>query len=163
MFMALGAAASAIDMLSSIQESLSTSAKKTAGAKRGLGTQDAFMLASTNSLASRQAVATGVTSRSGVGIAPGTMQALFQAQSEAAGASQTPAVASNPMSLLYGRLDADHDGKITKNEFEAALGGNGQLARAGAVFAKMDSDADGSVTQDEMAAALKGHRSNHYV
>ena len=60
---------------------------------------------------------------------------------------------------LFGQIDGDGDGKISKSEFEEALGAGGtNLAQADSVFGKLDKDGDGSVSLKELAAALKGAR-----
>ncbi|MEN3351269.1 MAG: hypothetical protein V7632_4904, partial [Bradyrhizobium sp.] len=55
--------------------------------------------------------------------------------------------------------------KITKSEFENALGAGGtNLAQADDVFSKLDTNTDGSVSLDEMSKALKsGHRGHHHA
>ena len=63
---------------------------------------------------------------------------------------------------LFGQIDGDGDGKISKEEFETALGAGGtNLKQADSVFGKLDKDGDGSVTMDEMSSALKGGRGRH--
>ena len=58
---------------------------------------------------------------------------------------------------LFSRIDADGDGKITKSEFENALGAGGtNLAQADDVFSKARQGRRRSVSLDEMASALKG-------
>ncbi len=74
-----------------------------------------------------------------------------------------PESRSDALKDLFGQIDGDGDGKITKSEFEDALGAGGtNLAKADDVFSKLDKDGDGNVTLDEMSSALKGgsgHRS----
>ncbi|MCO5129504.1 MAG: EF-hand domain-containing protein [Xanthobacteraceae bacterium] len=63
---------------------------------------------------------------------------------------------------LFGLLDADGDGAISKSEFETALGAGGtNTAAADGVFARMDKDGDGGVNADELASALAGSRRGH--
>jgi hypothetical protein len=64
---------------------------------------------------------------------------------------------------LFAQIDGDGDGKISKSEFEEALGAGGtNLENADSVFGKLDKDGDGSVSLKELASALrpKGHH-NH--
>ena len=99
----------------------------------------------------------------GVQIAPGTMNALLQAQGQSS-AQITPAVSPpDPLKDLFSQLDANGDGQISKAEFENALGAGGtNLAQADDVFSKLDQNSDGSVGLDEMASALKaGHGHRH--
>ena len=87
------------------------------------------------------------------------MSALLAAQSQSIDGStarRRPA-ASDALKDLFSQIDADGDGKITKSEFENALGAGGtNLAQADDVFGKLDKDGDGSVSLDEMSSALKG-------
>lgn len=46
--------------------------------------------------------------------------------------------------------DADHDGKVTLEEFKA-----GQVARIDRMFARLDANHDGKLTQNEIDAAAK--------
>ena len=86
------------------------------------------------------------------------MSALLAAQSQADGidriGSDQP---RDALKDLFSQIDADSDGKLTKSEFEKALGAGGtNLAQADSVFGKLDKDGDGSVSLDEMTSALKG-------
>ena len=163
MFLALGAASSAIDALKALTSSKSSSAQTT-----GLR-QDAkspFDLMSSGSSAS---VGAGSGSGSGGGgsqISPQTMSALLDAQSQSSAGSTTTASKSRSSALkdLFAQIDGDGDGKITKSEFEEALGAGGtNLAQADSVFGKLDKDGDGSVSLKELAAALKGGKKSHHA
>ncbi len=85
------------------------------------------------------------------------MSALLAAQSQAsAGSTTAPASKSDALKDLFSQIDADGDGKLSKTEFENALGAGGtNVAQADDVFGKMDKDGDGSVDLDEMSSALK--------
>jgi Ca2+-binding EF-hand superfamily protein len=90
------------------------------------------------------------------------MSALLDAQSQSASGSATTASKSRSAALkdLFGQIDGDGDGKISKSEFEEALGAGGtNLKNADSVFGKLDKDGDGSVSLKELASALrpKGH------
>ena len=90
------------------------------------------------------------------------MSALLAAQSQSGSAALAPISRSDALKDLFAQVDADGDGKITKSEFENALGAGGtNLAQADDVFSKLDKDGDGSVSPDEMAAALKGGKGHH--
>ncbi len=97
------------------------------------------------------------------GMTPDTMNALFAAQSQ----TSAPSGSSGLMSQLFSLLDTNNDGAISKSEFEATLGQNGQATQADSVFAKLDANADGSVSPSELASALqpKGmhHRHHHHA
>jgi hypothetical protein len=60
---------------------------------------------------------------------------------------------------LFAQIDADSDGKLSKSEFENALGAGGtNLKQADRVFGKLDKDGNGAVSLDEMMSALKSKR-----
>jgi hypothetical protein len=81
------------------------------------------------------------------------MSALLAAQGQSSGAPS--ASASSALQDLFSQIDGD--GRISKSEFESALGAGGtNLAQADDVFGKLDTDGDGSVSLDEMSSALKG-------
>ena len=69
---------------------------------------------------------------------------------------------SSALKDLFAQIDGDGDGKITKSEFEEALGAGGtNLANADSVFGKLDKDGDGSVSLKELASALKPKGHHH--
>ena len=86
------------------------------------------------------------------------MSALLDAQSQSSAGSTTASKSrSAALKDLFGQIDGDGDGKISKKEFEAALGAGGtNLKQADSVFGKLDKDGDGSVSLKELASALKG-------
>ena len=89
------------------------------------------------------------------------MSALLAAQSQS-GTTFQPTSREDALKDLFSKIDADGDGKITKSEFEYALGvGGTNLKQADDVFGKLDKDGDGSVSLDEMSSALKGGRGRH--
>ena len=89
---------------------------------------------------------------------PGTMDALFAAQSQTSAASGSPSLASQ----LFSLLDTNGDGSISKSEFEATLGQNGNTAAADSLFAKLDPNGDGSVDPSELASALQTKGAHHH-
>ena len=161
MFFALGAASSAIDALKALTSS------KSSAQTNGVGQNfpDTFGLLSPTSPGSGGS-GTG-SGGSGASISPETMSALLDAQSQSASGSATTASKSRSAALkdLFAQIDGDGDGKITKSEFEEALGAGGtNLANADSVFGKLDKDGDGSVNLKELASALrpgKGHHRDH--
>lgn len=151
MFFALGAASSAIDALKALTSSKSSSAQSTGASQNASSPFD---------LSSSGATSTaGASTGAGKGwsqISPQTMSALLDAQSQSASATASKS-RSSAMKDLFAQIDGDSDGKITKEEFEEALGAGGtNLAQADKVFGKLDADGDGSVTLKELASALKG-------
>lgn len=150
MFLALGAASSAIDLLKSLAGSSSTPAKT------GSTTQTGFSVAAADSLQTATTTFGGAPPSGN--LSPDTLNALFSAQGQA-GASTSR---SNALQSLFGKLDSDGSGGISKTEFENALGAGGtNTAKADEVFGKLDANGDGSVSLDELGAGLKsgkGHR-----
>ncbi|MCP4619494.1 MAG: EF-hand domain-containing protein [Bradyrhizobium sp.] len=155
MLLALGAASTAIDSLFGL-----ISPKQTQAAGSGQDQPNLFAFqadAATNSAGT----SAGPTGGGGGQIAPETMSALLAAQSQS-GTSFQPMSREDALKDLFSKIDTDGDGKITKSEFENALGAGGtNTAQADDVFSKLDKNGDGSVTMDEMSSALKGGRGHH--
>ncbi|WOH54193.1 EF-hand domain-containing protein [Bradyrhizobium sp. sBnM-33] len=91
------------------------------------------------------------------------MSALLDAQSQSSTGSTTASKSRhNALKDLFGQIDGDGDGKISKTEFEEALGAGGtNLAQADSVFGKLDQDGDGSVSLKELASALRPNNGHH--
>ncbi|KRR02624.1 calcium sensor EFh [Bradyrhizobium valentinum] len=152
MFFALGAASSAIDALKALASSKSSA--PSTGVSQNAASPFAFM--SSNASAAVGS-GTGSGGSGGSPISPETMSALLDAQSQSS-AGSTSASKSRHAALkdLFGQIDGDGDGKISKAEFEEALGAGGtNLAQADSVFGKLDQDGDGSVSIKELASALR--------
>ena len=158
MFFALGAASSAIDALKALASS------KSSTPSTGVSENSANSFASMTSNASASigpGAGSGGTGSSS--ISPETMSALLDAQSQSAGGSGT-ALKTRHAALkdLFGQIDGDGDGQISKSEFEEALGAGGtNLANADSVFGKLDQDGDGSVSLKELASALRPDKGHH--
>jgi hypothetical protein len=157
MFFALGAASSAFDALKALTSSKSST--QTTGVSQDSAAT--FGLSSSNAPAS-----IGPGSGSGGGgsqISPETMSALLDAQGQSSAGSTTASKSrSAALKDLFGQIDGDGDGKISKEEFETALGAGGtNLTQADSVFGKLDKDGDGSVSLKELASALKGGKKHH--
>jgi EF-hand domain pair len=155
MLLAFGAASSAIDSLLGL-----VSPKQTQSPGSGQDQPNLFAFqadAATNS----QGISAGPAAGGGAHISPETMSALLAAQSQSGTAFQ-PTSRENALKGLFSKIDADGDGKITKSEFEDALGAGGtNTAQADDVFGKLDKDGDGSVSLGELSSALKGGRGHH--
>jgi hypothetical protein len=159
MFLALGAASSAFDALKALTSSKS-SAQSTGVSQNSTSPFDLLSPSSTASAGS----STGFGG-SGSQISPATMSALLDAQSQSSTGSTASASKSRSSALkdLFAQIDGDGDGKITKSEFEDALGAGGtNLAQADDVFGKLDKDGDGSVSLAELASALKGGKGHRH-
>ena len=161
MLFAIGAASSAIDLLKSLTASKTSSPQ----AANFSATTSAASGASSSAIpATATASVSGSSSQSGC-VAPETMSALLDAQSQStATSSSTTATKSQSKALkdLFNLIDGNGDGSITKSEFVQALGAGGtNTANADSVFSKLDKDGDGSVSLDELSAALKGGKGKH--
>jgi hypothetical protein len=157
MLLALGALSTAFDALQSLT------------AKKSSASQAGFSQTAATSLDTAPSPVSGSGGcPPGGGLSPATMSALLAAQDQSQ-ASTAPTSRSDALKDLFSQLDADGDGKVSKSEFENALGAGGtNLAQADDVFGKLDKDGDGSVSLDEMSSALKGagghgHRHKHHV
>jgi hypothetical protein len=158
MLFALGAASSAIDVLKALTSSKSSAQTNSASQN----TTGVFDLPSSNASAS---IGSGNGSGGGgcASISPETMSALLDAQSQSSGGSGT-ALKTRHAALkdLFGQIDGDGDGQISKAEFEEALGAGGtNLKNADSVFGKLDQDGDGSVSLKELASALRPDKGHH--
>jgi hypothetical protein len=170
MLFALGAASSAIDTLKRLISSNSASTQSTGLAQN---TVSPFDTSASTATATSAGPSTPLAGSGASRIAPETMGALLDAQSQSSTGSTASASASPSAALkdLFSQIDADGDGKITKSEFENALGAGGtNLVQADDVFSKLDKDSDGSVSVNEMSSALKGaggkgggHHHHHHV
>jgi hypothetical protein len=160
MFLALGAASSAIDALRALTSSKPSS--QTTGVNQNQSSQNPFAFLSSNASASVGSVrSAGASNRSS--ISPETMGALLDAQSQPLGGSSAASKSRHAaLKDLFGQIDGDGDGKISKAEFEEALGAGGtNLANAERVFGKLDQDGDGSVSLKELASALRPDKGRH--
>jgi Ca2+-binding EF-hand superfamily protein len=78
-----------------------------------------------------------------------TTSLLVSAPAYAADRTRPPV--NEKVDRVFARLDADHDGRISRSEAEPAR----RLARR---FDKLDADRDGYVTRGELTAAIERHR-----
>jgi EF-hand domain pair len=158
MLPALGALSTAFDALQSLTAKKSSSLQATTGFS-----QTATTPFDTGAAASTASGSPGCPP--GGALSPATMSALLAAQGQSS-ASTAPTGRSDALKDLFSQLDDDGDGKVSKSEFENALGAGGtNLAQADDVFNKLDKNGDGSVSLDEMSSALKGagsHGRHHH-
>jgi hypothetical protein len=149
MLLALGALSTAFDALQSLTSKKSSPSQATTGFS-----QTATTPFDTGAAASPAPASAG-SAQSG-SLSPATMSALLAAQDQSS-ASTAPTSRSDALKDLFSQLDADGDGKVSKSEFENALGAGGSnIAQADDVFGKLDKNGDGSVSLDEMSSALEG-------
>ena len=163
MLQALGAASSVLDALQSLTQSKTPQPPSTGFSQPATNPFDISGGAAAPGTPALPPAPNGFSQ-----LSPATMSALLAAQSQSSTASATPAPVSRNDALkdLFSKLDAGGDGKISKSEFESALGAGGtNVANADDVFNKMDKNGDGSISLDEMSSALKGkghaHRHHH--
>src|SRR5260370_9871439 len=162
MLLALGAVSSALDALHSL-----TSSKSSPPPSTGFSQAPAnpFDLSGSTAPSGSSTPASGSNGFSQ--LSPATMSALLAAQSQSSTATTTsaPTSRSDALNNLFSQLDADGDGKISKSEFESALGAGGtNIAQADNVFSKMDQNGDASASLAEMPSGLKAngrHRHHH--
>jgi hypothetical protein len=96
-------------------------------------------------------------------MAPATMNAMLSVQGQAGQSGQAGLVNGDAFSSqLFSLLDGNSDGGVSKSEFEAAFGQNGNTAKADSIFAKLDANGDGSVSQDELTSALQKAGGAHH-
>ena len=148
----LTAATSALDLL----KSLTASKSQSAGNKQD--PKSPFDLSGSSTASEGSPVSSGAGG--GSQISPSTMSALLAAQSHATtGSAPTASTGrSDALKDLFAQIDADSDGKLSKSEFENALGAGGtNLAQADSVFGKLDKDGDRAVNLNEMMSALNGN------
>ena len=156
MLPALAAATAAIDALQALTASKSKSkaATTTGPTQKTANPFDVPVATAATSTSATASTSTVNSSAKASGtISPGTMSALLDAQSQSTAA--TSSKRADALKSLFGQLDGNGDGQISKAEFEDKLGAGGtNTANADKVFGKLDSDGDGSVSLKELAAAL---------
>jgi EF-hand domain pair len=159
MLSALGAASSALDAL----KSLASPKPRSDGIKQH--SKSPFDFAD-NSASGSSPPPSGVGG--GSPISPATMSALLAALGQSTTGPATPASTgrSDALKDLFSQIDVDGDRKLSKTEFENALGAGGtNVPMASDVFGKLDKDGDGTVSLNEMMSALngKGRRHHHHA
>jgi hypothetical protein len=153
---ALGAATSAIDSLFGL-----VSPKQTQSA--GSGQDQPNLFAFQADAATSIGPGAGPAAGGGAQLSPETMSALLTLQGQSGQGLQMTRHEGG-LKELFARMDADGDGKITKGEFENALGPGVTNPEGDDLFGKLDKDGDGSVSAGELASALhagRGHRGRH--
>jgi hypothetical protein len=154
MFPAIAAATSAIDALKAL-----TSTKPTTGVNKESANLFAFSADASASPGSSSGSGAGKSSQ----ISPETMSALLAAQGQSGSNASAPTSRSDALKDLFAQIDVDGDGKLSKSEFEKALGAGGtNTAKAEDVFNKLDKDGDGSVSLGELMSALKGGKGHRH-
>ena len=101
-------------------------------------------------------------------LSPDVLGFLISHQSQQTGGGAGSAGATPFQAALFGKLDTDGNGTISKSEFEAAFAGSGDTSRADALFNKIDTNGDGAIDPSELVAAEqsgrgRGHHHHHHV
>jgi hypothetical protein len=161
MLLAFGAASAALDAIKSL-----TAPKPASSQPIGFGPAPGESFDTSAPPSGNPAAVTGFSG--GAQISPATLSALLAAQSQSSTTATTTASTSPGSALrdLFSQIDANGDGKITKSEFESALGAGGtNIAAADKVFNELDGNGDGSVSLGELKSALRGghHGGHHHV
>jgi len=151
MLAALGAVSTIFDALKSLSSSTSTSAS--AQTTTGF-TQATASFQATTSASTAASLPVSGNGASGGNLSPDTLKALLAAQAQS-GATSSDKSRSDALNDLFGLLDGDGNGAISKG-----AGGTNVVA-ADNVFTRMDKDGDGTVSSDELASALSGSRRGH--
>jgi len=88
------------------------------------------------------------------------MSALMAAQEQSSATGLSP-----HQQDVFGKLDADGDGKITSTELQSAFGTD-NTGIANYVMSKLDTDGDGAINQSEFGAGTTrgmGHHHHHHM
>ena len=160
MLLALGAVSTALDVLQSL-----TSSKPSSPQSTGFGQSSANPFDFSGNGPASGSPTPPPWSGGKSQLSPATMGALLAAQGQSSMGSTTSAFAGRPDALkgLFSKMDADHDGKISKSEFESVVGAGGaNLTQADDVFGKLDQDGSETVSLEEMSSALKGRGHRHH-
>ena len=146
MFPLIGAAGGALSLLNSVLQS--------SGAGGATKTGGNLLSSLGDALTGKSGEPSKAVAGSGQGAAPlsqGTLATLIALQGQD-GTKQTGG--------LFGRIDEDGDGKISKNEFGNTLSKAGvDTSTVDRMFAEIDADKDGSISKAELAPARRDHRS----
>jgi len=160
MLFAVGAASSAIDLLSSLTQGSSTSSGKIGIVPAGSTTFSVADTTASPPIAPPSSAGCSTCNQS----TPTSFNTLLAAQTQS---QPDPTSRSAALQDLFSLLDANGDGKISKSEFENALGAGGtNLQAADNVFAQLDKNGDGSISLDELSQGLGGaghHHHHHHV
>ena len=143
MFIPVGLALGALSTVSSLVESAASSLAKSGGNDPLTALAQAF---TGEHPTAAQPAGTPAASQ----FDNGTLAALIALQ----GQGGTGKAASG----LFGKLDADGDGFVSKSELENALSGAGvDKTSADAVFGKLDANGDGGISQSELSLQAAYH------
>lgn len=149
MLLGIAAVSAALELVSSIQSQATGKASQASASAQQMFPAPDFTSASSSSSNSASTSGSGNAT-----ISADTMRALLSMQGETASTTRR----KSPLEELFTALDGDGDGKVSKSEFESALGQGDNLELADDVFTKMDKDGDGALSLGEMTSALRGRK-----
>lgn len=158
MFLAGAAASTALDLVSSLSKTLDEATKSSKSK------HSPFQISNSDGTSS-SASSTGACASGQCGtIAPGTMNALFQAQGAGDGSQSSSSTGKlgGYGARMMSFLDADKDGAVSASELSDALGDKATDEQKNALLAKLDGDGNGSISQDELASALRNYRGQQH-
>ena len=150
-FLGSAAASSAMDLISSLRDTISGRQKQGTGV-----TQSTSFDSSASSNSGASATQAGSLASPQSLTSSTMMNALFSVQEQ----NQASSSKNSLSSQLFSLIDANGDGSISKDEFEKVFAANGDTTKADSVFGNLDTNKDGSISPSELASALKarGHR-----
>jgi hypothetical protein len=141
MFIPVGLALGALSTVSSLVESAASSLAKSGGNNPLSALAQAFT--------GEQPAATASATPAAAKFDSGTLATLISLQGQGGTAKSGG---------LFGKLDADGDGAISKSEFESAFGKAGvDRTSADAAFGKLDANGDGSISKSELGSPAAYH------
>jgi Ca2+-binding EF-hand superfamily protein len=143
LFLAGTAASGAIDLMASLRKALDS------GNSKGGDNDASFGLASSQT--SSSSTDTSTSTAPSQPVSSGTMRLMLSLQAHGVDMS----------SKIFGALDSDGSGGVSKSEFEQMFAKNGDTSRADTAFDKLDTDHDGSVSSTELASGLKTEGHHH--
>ena len=92
-------------------------------------------------------------------LSPDTMAQLISAQEQRPHGGGIAARAES----LFGKMDANQDGKVDRTEFENVFGANADMSKVDGLLNALDTDGDGAISQDELtSAAQQRHARRHH-
>jgi hypothetical protein len=154
MLLAFGAASAALDAIKSL------TSKPSSSHPIGLGPASGGPFDISAPPSGGSAAVTGFSG--GAQISPATLSALLAAQSQSSTGAPAAINPGSALQDLFSQIDANGDGKITKSEFEQALGAGGtNIARADHVFSQLDRNGDGTIGIGELTSALRRSGGHH--
>jgi len=86
---------------------------------------------------------------------PSVVMAVLMTMRPGGGTAEADTAGPRDLSKLYAEIDADDDGKVSKNEFVSASAEHMSAEHAGNLFDAIDSEKSGSITQDQFTAGMK--------